>query len=229
MTAARVAHGKWLALALAAALLAVGWATGRLPAHPLEIVGVISGIACTLLMIEQSVLNFPAGILNILASAALYFLAKLYGNMGVQFVYAAFGVVGWVHWARRGGEAPLRITRARAWEWALLPGLGAPAVWLLTGFLGRTGSAAPVLDALTTVLALGAQYLLNRKRLEHWLVGLALVVFSGVMCAQQGLWLYAVLFGFYFVMCVIGFRAWLRAFRAQDAPAVPVPVPSLDN
>ncbi|OPZ84239.1 MAG: Nicotinamide riboside transporter PnuC [bacterium ADurb.Bin429] len=225
MTKARRFHGKWVALALAALLLTAGWATGRLAVHPLEIVGVVSGIACTLLMIEQSILNFPAGIINILASAVLYFLAKLYGNMGLQLFYAAFGVVGWVHWARQGGEEPLRITRTRAWEWLLLPALGLPAIWLLTLFLRHTGSAAPFLDALTTVLALSAQYLLNRKRLEHWLVGLVLVVFSGIMCAGQGLWLYAALFGFFFVTCILGFRAWLHAFREQDAPAPVLALP----
>ncbi len=213
-------YGKWLALALLGAALIGGWATHRLNNSLTEIVGVLFGIACTLLMIQQSILNFPAGIVNILASAYLYFNAQLFGNMGLQLFYAAFGVVGWVQWARGTGDDPLAITRTRGWEWLLLLAINPPVIWGLALLLRHTGSPAPLLDAVTTMLALSAQYLLNRKRLEHWLVGMVLVVLSGILCFQQGLTLYTGLFAFYLVMCIVGYRAWLLTLRAPKAELI---------
>ena len=70
------------------------------------------------------------------------------------------------------------------------------------------------LDALTTVMSLAAQYLMNGKRLENWHIWIAAdVIYIWVFCDQK-LYLSAVLYALFIVMCVAGLKEWRRAVRS---------------
>lgn len=209
-------HGKWLALALLGAALLAGWATHRLNNHLAEIFGALFGIASTILMIEAHIANFPTGILYSIGYIILFYEFHLYGNMGLQFYYIVFQLVGWIHWARQRKDAPLRVRRASPQELILLSLCCIPATWWLVLFLQRMGGSTPYFDAISTVLALAAQYLLNGKRVENWVLGIVISITVCVMSVLNSLWLTAGLYGLFFVMSIFGLRAWLRVLRAQE-------------
>jgi nicotinamide mononucleotide transporter len=74
-------------------------------------------------------------------------------------------------------------------------------------------------DALTTVLSVEAQYLMTRKVIEHWLVWMAADVIYIWLYAERGLYLTSLLYVVFFVMCVAGWRDWLRDISHQRAAA----------
>ena len=98
-----------------------------------------------------------------------------------------------------------------------LGAIGAVATALLTLYLRSVNDAAPFLDGLTTVLSLCAQWLLNQKRIENWLVWIAADVLYVWLYLQRRLYLTAALYFVFILMCVAGLTRWRRGQAAADA------------
>src|SRR5689334_4149379 len=168
----------WVGVALSIALVCaswVGWAPfGEKPLDMTETLGFVTGALCVYLTVRENVWNFPVGIANSVFFLVLFSGARLYADAGLQVVYIALGFQGWYLWLR-GGEnrTALKVEHASR---GLLLGVAVFVVAATAGltlFLQSVKDAAPFLDAFTTVLSLGAQYLLNRKAVENWLLWMA--------------------------------------------------------
>jgi hypothetical protein len=86
------------------------------------------------------------------------------------------------------------------------------AAWPALGWVldHATDSELPYFDALPTVGSVAGQLLLGLKRVENWLVWLAVNVLSVALFAYKSLWLTAVLYALFAALSVIGWRAWTR-------------------
>jgi nicotinamide mononucleotide transporter len=87
--------------------------------------------------------------------------------------------------------------------------------WILREILLAVNGAAPLWDAVTTVLSLAAQYLLCRKRLENWIFWIAADIVYVPLYLSRALPLTAVLYGVFLLMCVVGVRDWWRKWRLE--------------
>jgi nicotinamide mononucleotide transporter len=207
----------WASLAVLCAGLAWGSGRGLLALGLVEVFGFATGAACVLLVVDENVWNFPVGIANNLGFFALFFSARLYADMALQLVYVGLAVAGWRLWLKgNGGQEPLRVSTAPAFERLLLFALGLFASAALVVYLRRIGDAAPVRDALTTVLSLIAQWLLNRKRIDSWAVWITADVLYVWLYLDRRLYLTAVLYAIFIGLCLAGLARWRAA--AGSAP-----------
>lgn len=208
-----------VALTLATgALAAVMWHQGR--ASGLEAASFVTGAVCVWLTVRANVWNFPIGMINVATYSVVFFRARLYGDAALQVVYFALGAIGWAMWLRRsqdGGEPALHLARASRRELLLTTLFCAVATAGLWQVLHRTGSSASFLDALTTAISLGAQWLLNRKRLESWIGWILVDLIYVPLYLSKGLTLTAILYAVFLVMAVLGLREWRERLRAQAA------------
>ncbi len=199
----------------------VGWAPfGEKPLDMTETLGFVTGALCVYLVVKEDVWNFPVGIANSAFFLVLFAGARLYADAGLQVVYIALGFQGWYLWLR-GGEnrTPLKVERASR---KLLLGVAVFVVAATAGltlFLQSVKDSAPFLDAFTTVLSLGAQYLLNRKAVENWLLWMTADVIYVYLYLYKELHLTAVLYFVLLCMCVAGLRGWLRTLSEQRREA----------
>jgi nicotinamide mononucleotide transporter len=186
-----------------------------------EVLGFTTGLVNVGLLVRRHILNWPVGILNVLLLMLVFWSVGLYADATLQIVYVLLGAYGWWAW-RYGGVSrtplPVRTTTQR--EWLLLAVAGV----LLTGglwlFLDRlTGSTVPLADALTTALSLLATYGQTRKLVESWWLWIAADLIYIPLYAYKDLWLTAVLYVAFLLLCVLGLRAWRTAARSR--PAVP--------
>lgn len=210
----------WVMAALGSALVAAS-AAGVLPYGLTETLGFVTGAACVYLVVKENVWNFPVGIANNVFFLALFAGARLYGDAALQVVYVALGLQGWYLWLRGGrGHTALAVSRAPR---RLLAGVAVFVVAgtaALTPALRAAGDSAPLLDALTTVLSLAAQYLLNRKVIENWLLWITADVLYVYLYLARGLQLTAVLYFVFLRLCVAGLLSWRRTLaRRQEEPA----------
>ena len=194
---------------LAAVLLRRGLTTW------LEAVSFVTGAVCVWLTVRESVWNFPIGMANVAAFALVFVDARLYADAGLQIVFFVLGGIGWYLWLFGGtGRTTLRITRTPAARGRNV-GLAVAALWLgLWALLRTTGDAAPLWDALTTAISLGAQWLLDRKHLENWLLWIAVDVIYVPLYLYKGLYLTAALYAVFLCMASIGWLRWRRDFLA---------------
>jgi nicotinamide mononucleotide transporter len=208
---ARRLDSIWLAmLTLGTALLAGLLLWNRLTTW-LEAASFVTGALCVWLTVRESIWNFPLGMVNVATFTVVFLRARLFADAGLQIVFFILGAIGWYLWVYGGPQrTPLRITRtprnrARGVTAAIVIIWG--GLWVL---LRHTGDAAPVWDSLTTALSLGAQWLLDRKHLENWLLWITVDVIYVPLYLYKELYLTSALYAVFFCMAVIGWLQWRR-------------------
>jgi nicotinamide mononucleotide transporter len=184
-----------------------------------ELLGFLTGGVCVWLVVRESIWNWPIGLANNVVFLVLFWRSRLYADAGLQVVYFALGAYGWWNWLLGGArQNRLEISRTKRWEWmVLLVAVPLATVGLRSVLIAANG-AAPLADAVTTVLSLAAQFLLCRKRIEHWWIWIVTDVLYVPLYLNRALPLTAFLYGVFLIMCVIGLRQWSARF-SQDRAA----------
>ena len=179
---------------------------------PLELVSFILAVITVLLNIRQ---NHWAWLFSIVSSAtygAVFFDARIYGDAALQGVFIAVSVWGWYQWLHGSARHDaLQVTRSSAagWRYGLLA--WALGFVLLAWFLKTyTGTDVPRIDGFLTAGSLLGQVLLSRKKVENWIVWIAVDVLYVGLYVYKGLMLTAVLYGVFVIMAAAGWRAWSR-------------------
>jgi len=181
----------------------------------LEIIAVALGLANVGLLVRRSIWNYPFG----MAMVALYFVifreAKLYGEAGLQVFFFVVQGWGWWLWARAGGMAQMvDVTwmgwRARAAALVLVAASSVGIGWTMASF---TDAALPYADAAIAGASVVAQVLLAVRRVENWVLWIAIDVLSVGVYLNRELYLTAGLYVAFLVLAAMGLREWARAAR----------------
>lgn len=179
---------------------------------PLELVSFALAVITVWLNIAQNHWAWLFSILSSLLYVAVFADARLYGDAGLQFVFVAVSVWGWYQWLR-GGEQhrPLQVSTLAARGWWLMA-LAWLAGWaVLSWFLRRyTDTDVPHMDGFLTAGSLVGQFLLSRKKLENWLVWIAVDVLYVGLYVYKHLTLTAMLYALFVLMAAAGWRSWRR-------------------
>jgi nicotinamide mononucleotide transporter len=172
-----------------------------------ELLGFITGVACVALAVARRISNFPVGIANNVFFGVLFLDSRLYADASLQAVYIVLGVMGWWVWWR-GPELELRAERSSAGLLVSTAGGVLLATLVLHPILEVAHGAAPWWDALTTSMSLGAQFLLNLKRLENWYVWIAVDLIYVPLYLSRDLNLTALTYVVFLGLCFMGWRQW---------------------
>ena len=147
-------------------------------------------------------------------------MPALYADAGLQVIYVGLAIIGWTWWLRGGrGDGTLIVRRATpkllAASTVAVVVITAVLSWLLNSY---TDSTVAVWDALTTGLSLVAQWLLNGRYIENWVLRItADLLYIGLFAAKD-LWLTSALYVLFLGLCVAGLRSWQRASVVDDRP-----------
>lgn len=184
--------------------------------NPLEMIAVALGVANIALLIRRSIWNYPVGIAMVLLYFEIFREARLYSDMGLQVFFAVVNIWGWIAWARAGGlGGPVAVMRMRSSErWLWLAGVVAATAgwgWVMMRF---TNAAAPWWDAAVAMGSVAAQILLAQRRIENWLLWIAVDVLAIGLYWSRDLQLTAGLYAMFLVMCMLGWFEWRRAETA---------------
>ena len=182
-----------------------------------ETAGVLLAIAYLVLAIRQNILCWAAALASSLIFMAVFYSALLYMESALQIFYAAMAVYGWYQWRYAGDEGV--GVRIHTWKpirhtWVIAAII---AVALLLGWImSKTDAAFPYADAFTTVAAVVTTFMVARKVLENWIYWFVIDSISVYLYVARELYLTALLFVFYLVLIVIGYRRWRRDYLAGD-------------
>jgi nicotinamide mononucleotide transporter len=182
---------------------------------PLELVSFVLAVITVALNIRQVHWAWLFAIISSACYGVVFYGARLYGDMGLQLVFAVVSVWGWYQWLHGGGgdrALPVTTLNVRGSVQALLA--WAIGFALLSTFLARfTNSDVPHIDGFLTAGSLVGQVLLSRKKVENWHVWIAVDVLYVGLYMFKGLMLTAILYALFCVMAVVGLLAWRRAAR----------------
>jgi nicotinamide mononucleotide transporter len=158
--------------------------------------------------------------ISVVLYAVVFFQAKLYADMGLQALYFALAVYGWWAWLHGGEDhGELRVSLAsRRMRWSLAAS-GLIAGVVLGQTLDRfTDASLPFMDSLLTSFSIIAQWMQTRKKLEAWLVWLAVDVFYVGMFLYKGLYPTAGLYAVFLYLALLGFMEWKRSMGQTVIP-----------
>ncbi|MGQ0765227.1 MAG: nicotinamide riboside transporter PnuC [Gemmatimonadota bacterium] len=188
-----------------------------------ELIAAIFGVASVYLSTRENIWSWPIGIVNVLLYCAVFLQARLYAGAGLQLVYFAIAVYGWYVWVRGGGrDSRGALTVSRAAPLTLIRlSLIAVAGWIALGsLLTTTDAAIPWLDSLLTSASLSAQWLLTRKKLETWIIWIAVDLVYVPLYLTQRLYPTAALYAAFLALAVLGLRQWRRSLAGTRLHAV---------
>jgi nicotinamide mononucleotide transporter len=195
------------------ALLAGSWFQ-TIPFSITEDLGFITGALTVWLTVVENIWNFPIGIANDLFFFILFLQVGLFADMGLQVLYVILGVQGWYLWLRGGqNKTALKVSTISSKELLILALSTVIATSGLTIYLHHLQDSAPLWDALTTVLSVVAQYMLNKKFMENWFAWILADLIYIPLYAFSQLYLTGVVYLVFLVMCLLGLRAWQQSRR----------------
>ncbi|MFL5608375.1 MAG: nicotinamide riboside transporter PnuC [Gemmatimonadaceae bacterium] len=179
----------------------------------LELFAAIVGAISVWLSVRQNILSWPTAIVNVVLYAIVFYEAKLYADMGLQVVYAALSIYGWYEWLYGGaGRTELHVTRTTSRLAGILAVIGLSGAAVLGTLLRSTTDAAlPYMDSFLSSTSLVAQWMMTRKKLENWLLWIAVDVLYVGMFIFKGLYLTAGLYAVFLALAVRGHMDWRRS------------------
>jgi nicotinamide mononucleotide transporter len=189
----------------------------------LELFAAVVGAVSVWLSVRQNILSWPTAIVNVILYVVVFYQAKLYADMGLQVVYAVLSVYGWYEWMYGGeGRTELHVTRTGPRLAALLTLIALSGAALLGTLLRHTTDAAlPYMDSFLSSTSLVAQWMMTKKKLESWVVWIAVDVLYVGMFVFKGLYLTAGLYLVFLALAVKGYVDWRRSMTvAPDVAAV---------
>jgi len=191
------------------------------PESYIEIFGFATGLLCVAYIISENVWNFPVGILNNIFFIVLFYQAALYADMGLQVVYICLAMIGIYAWMYGGNnKSVLKVGISSLKEIMIIIGFVIVSTLLLTQYLISISDSFPFLDALTTCLSLAAQWLLNFKKIENWIIWMIADIIYVWLYIQKNLNLTAVLYVVFFALCVMGIIQWYKSYKEVNYESV---------
>lgn len=185
----------------------------------LEIIATASGLVHVFLLTREKIIAWPFGIITVTIYVYLFYVSRLYSDAILHVFYIGLNSFGWYNWARRtGNHAEVLITRLKAnWTAALTAAIVIGTIgW---GYIMDTQTDADFayFDAFTTVASLFAQYLLTQKKIDNWIIWIAVDMVAIPIYLLKGLYFTSGLYAVYLALCISGFMEWRKLRRQYPA------------
>lgn len=194
----------------------------------LEWVAAILGVVNIALLIFRSQWNFVFAIASVSLYVLIFFENRLYAESGLQIFFILANIWGWTLWRRAAqtGTDDARIPvrwldwRSRVVWLAVTAALSLNLGWAMHRY---TNAVMPFADSAIAGASVAAQILLGYRRIENWVLWIAVDVAAITLCIHRGLYPTAGLYAGMLVMSLFGLREWIAAERRQRRASVPTP------
>lgn len=183
----------------------------------LEIIAVVFGILSVWFSKKVNILVYPTGIISVLIYVYICFFAKLYADMGINFVYFIMSIYGWYNWSRKiENKKVLPIsfcsTQDHRINLIMFVFFFFGLTYLLKNF---TDSNVPIWDSLTTAIFIVGMWLMAKKKIENWILWIIGDAISIPLYFYKGLALTSAQFTIFLILAVSGYLEWKQKFKLQ--------------
>ena len=187
----------------------------------LEWVAAALGVINIALLVFRSQWNFAFAIASVALYVLIFFESRLYAESGLQVFFILANVWGWIVWRRSlGDESRVAVRwldwRSRAIWLAVTVGLSLNLGWLMHRY---TNAAMPFADSAIAGASVAAQILLGYRRIENWVLWIAIDVAAVSLYINRGLYPTAGLYAGMLVMSLFGLKEWIGVHRQQRMAA----------
>ncbi len=181
----------------------------------LELAGFTTGVVSVYLVAVEHIINWPVGLVNVTIYGWIFYKTPLYADMSLQIFFFVLSVIGWYQWAHGGDqktELPISRIEIAHWGWIALALIVGTAIYtpIITHFKG----SVPFIDSVLTVGSIIAQVLLNQKKLENWIIWIALDICYIPLYISKHYIATAILYAIFLALAASGLVAWTKTYRS---------------
>ena len=213
-----VLNSLWVAALLTGSSYLAGFLLNWITAvDSLEAFAVFTSYSCTYLCVKQRRFNYPIGALSTIAYCALFWQQGLYASMVLNAYLTPTLIYGWVRWRADRDTRPVTHV-APKWILAYALVTGAAFAGALT-LISMAGGSFAVADCVVLVGTILAQFLMDNKKLESWIVWLVVDGIAVWEYFSAGLTIAGLQYVFFLGNAVWALMAWRRSMLADRAGA----------
>ncbi len=185
-----------------------------------EAIGAITALISVWLCLTAQLNTWIWGIVSVIAYGVFYWQSRYYANAWLQIAYyLPISFYGWWAWLRQGpkhqNDLPVRNLKGgvHALYWLATLPLSA----LIVYYLMRTDDVSALWDGVTTGLSIVAQYMQTRKWLPNWYMWVVADAIYVALLSSQHHYLTAIVNAVFTIMCVRGYREWVKLMHEGKA------------
>lgn len=176
----------------------------------LEIIAVGTALIYIFLASKSNKWCFLFGFISSAIYVYITFELAYYFDVLINAYYVGMSFYGWIAWGKiKQSSISIRTIEKKKLFSILFICL---LISSLTAFaMSKFSNASlPYLDAITTVYALLATWMLVKKYIENWLIWIVIDFLAAGMYFYKELYLTGLLFLLYSVIAIFGFRNWKK-------------------
>lgn len=202
-----------------------------------ELIGTLTGLLAVWLSAREHIANWGIGILNIICFFFIFYKTDLYADMFLQVYFFVTGIYGWIIWAKRRTETLkidsentppqyehlVKVSYMTKKQQVIL----IISIFVLTIIFGYimlhlntwlpryfpNPTAFPFADSLVMVMSVMANLLLTRKKIESWILWVAVDIVAPILYFQKGLLFMTIEYLIFLVIATFGLINWLKIYK----------------
>ncbi|MEM7297330.1 MAG: nicotinamide riboside transporter PnuC [Bacteroidota bacterium] len=186
----------------------------------LEFIAVLTGIASVWFSKQEKILVYPFGIISVTLYIFITYQNKLYADTGINAYYLVMSIFGWWNWKNTKdlGANQIPITRSKLGGHIVnVSTFLLAAIFIYIMLIKFTDSDVPLVDSITTGLAITAMYLMALKKIEHWIFWIGCNLISIPLYIYKGLPFTSFQFIVFTYIAVMGWISWKRKLGSYEA------------
>ena len=185
-----------------------------------EWLGVFFSVFQVLLARKNNSNNYLFGVAGISLTLYVMIQSKLYAEFTLNLYYLVMSIYGWLYWKFGKRKSETTISETTKNEKLITVGivLGTFGVFyfFLTNF---TDSDVLILDSLVSAFAWAGMWLMARRKIENWVLLNISNIIAIPLLIHKGLYLYAVLTAFLFIVAISGYLEWRKIIKTKSVAA----------
>jgi len=185
-----------------------------------EWLGVFFSVFQVLLARKNNSNNYLFGIAGISLTLYVMIQSKLYAEFTLNLYYLVMSIYGWLYWKFGKRKAETTISETTNNEKLITAGIVIGTFSIFYFFLTNfTDSDVPILDSLVSAFAWAGMWLMARRKIENWVLLNISNIIAIPLLIHKGLYLYAVLTAFLFIVAISGYLEWRKIIKNKSVAA----------
>lgn len=185
-----------------------------------EWLGVFFSVFQVLLARKNNSNNYLFGIAGISLTLYVMIQSKLYAEFTLNLYYLVMSIYGWLYWKFGKRKSETTISETTNNEKLITAGIVIGTFSIFYFFLTNfTDSDVPILDSLVSAFAWAGMWLMARRKIENWILLNISNIIAIPLLIHKGLYLYAVLTAFLFIVAISGYLEWRKIIKSNSVPA----------
>lgn len=181
--------------------------------NSLEVFAVFTSYACTFLCVMERRINYPIGAISCFSYTFLFISFELYASAIINAYLTIALVYGWFRWKSDSDTRP--VTHVSLKWVPVYVAVTAVFYFVAATLVGAVGGSLAATDTVVLVGSMLAQFLLDNKKIENWVVWMVVNVFAIYTYATAGLPLAAFQYVFFLLNAFLGLYVWHRSMKGS--------------